>query len=330
MNLAMRHRNQDGFTLVELLVVIAIIGILVALLLPAVQAARESARRAECINKLKQVSLAGHNYADTYGGQLPGDWFSQGFRGVAGRLHWSPQTQLLPYMEGQTAIDTLQAAAKEIADRRGVSENNVDICEVDPALIPVMTGFQCPSSERPEQVRGFRFQRPIYFSSNTTHDPKFYCDYFMSGPAEWYIISTFDDRVGAYNSKERQITDGLSKTLFYGESLGNVQNGQRKLAYVWFAQGARQVDFASDPAISEWPHLGLEYPSGKDNAPGLRMFLNADAVPIYSIHQFSSQHPGVVNFAFCDGSVHSLTDDIPNETLRSLASAKGEEVTPGY
>lgn len=89
--------RKHGFTLVELLVVIAIIGILVALLLPAVQAAREAARRTECNNKLKQIGIAIHNYHDTYK-SFP---FGKGpsYVGAAGYARWSTHALILPFIE---------------------------------------------------------------------------------------------------------------------------------------------------------------------------------------------------------------------------------------
>src|SRR5687767_8606169 len=94
-----RHRplisaSRQAFTLVELLVVIAIIGVLVALLLPAIQAAREAARRNQCLNNLKQIDLATHQYHDTHG-ELPPSFIM----GSAGKDSWSIQARLLPYLE---------------------------------------------------------------------------------------------------------------------------------------------------------------------------------------------------------------------------------------
>ena len=102
--------RRRGFTLVELLVVIAIIGILVALLLPAVQSAREAARRAQCSNNLKQMGLAMHNHHDTYK-ELPGAfWYKGADVGWSWKSAWSWNAQIMPFMEQSALYDQLDAA----------------------------------------------------------------------------------------------------------------------------------------------------------------------------------------------------------------------------
>src|SRR5215208_4704520 len=93
-----RSRASWGFTLIELLVVIAIIGVLIALLLPAVQMAREAARRTQCVNNLKQIGLALHNYADGFNALPPSS--VTGYNGTAFFWQgWSVQSRLMPYLE---------------------------------------------------------------------------------------------------------------------------------------------------------------------------------------------------------------------------------------
>src|SRR5687768_11048288 len=100
-NAHLRSRTFRGFTLVELLVVIAIIGVLVALLLPAVQAAREAARRMSCGNNMRQLSLASHNFHDTYG-ELPSNWQApKTYDGTSTSDGWSVLAQVLPFVEQQ-------------------------------------------------------------------------------------------------------------------------------------------------------------------------------------------------------------------------------------
>lgn len=322
----MHHRNRLAFTLVELLVVIAIIGILVAMLLPAVQAARESARRAECINKLRQIGIAGQNYEDSFG-TLPGEIWVKGHSGPTARLQESPLMQLMPFMENQTLIDSAMSLASTVASTKGKAITNVGFAEIDTSQFPAIPLLQCPTSSLPEKAIGYRHQGGIYYASDKTHPPQQWVSYFISGVVDRYIDSTFDNLQGASNSKLRQIVDGTSKTLFFGESLGYVRDGEHISSATYHYDLIMQVDYANDPGVdSYWPTIGLEYDTKVDNAPGLRPFLSVEQVPVYSLLQYSSQHPGVVNFVYCDGHVESLLTEIANDQLRALGSRNGGEI----
>src|SRR5205823_7988334 len=132
-----RRRAGRGFTLVELLVVIAIIGVLVALLLPAVQAAREAARRMKCQNNLKQFGLALHNYHDAYG-RMPASYYRAWPTSVGttfGTPGWGWGTMILPRLEQQALFDTLNVSTLQL---------NASPLTKLPAQTPLPM-FRCPS-----------------------------------------------------------------------------------------------------------------------------------------------------------------------------------------
>lgn len=205
-------RSRNGFTLVELLVVIAIIGILVGLLLPAVQAAREAARRMQCSNNMKQLGLALHNYHDTYqsfpasagvtlatsaGGSYDG-WNS-----------WSGLASILPFIEQNALYDQIDFRYNFAANIAGVAEHSTVVRRTN------VDAFMCPS----DPGSGVSYTADMAPSS--------YC--FSHGPAASWDISAgsepgvFDK---AYFCRFRDILDGTSNTLAMAESKIGRNQGQ--------------------------------------------------------------------------------------------------------
>jgi len=136
-----KDRSRRGFTLIELLVVIAIIGVLIALLLPAVQAAREAARRAQCINNLKQLGLGLHNYHDSVGA-VP-----MGFAGGGGWEQWTPVIMLLPYIEQKPLFDSINFTGNIGSGYTGGLNST--------AIKSTVSVYQCPSdTDRLTNVQG--------------------------------------------------------------------------------------------------------------------------------------------------------------------------------
>jgi prepilin-type N-terminal cleavage/methylation domain-containing protein/prepilin-type processing-associated H-X9-DG protein len=301
----MQTNFRRAFTLVELLVVIAIIGILVALLLPAVQAAREAARRTQCMNNLKQIGIAGQNYHDAKKAFPPGICLPvvEGLSGaiwpnsscpdldnnsatidcppqpIAGR--WgSWLTWIMPYIEEDSLYSRLILTDREYAYCNGPNSPGAT----------VVPGYICPSDEATTKTITYN---SYYFGINS---------YFgNAGTRAWQSkIATFDG-VLFYNSKIKisKITDGTSHTLLVGERNSN------------------------DPTWKDSTPLGdyrgwawTNQNSGQDNLGDTYLPINSSAAEIASANagdpgprknNFGSGHPGGANFVFCDGSVQFLT-----------------------
>lgn len=177
------HRFRGGFTLVELLVVIAILGVLVGLLLPAVQMAREAGRRSQCHNHLKQIALALHNYHDVHH-SLPERWFDAGTADA-----WAWGASLLPFVE-QSSL-----AARCDFRRQPTEGSNVDAIKTPLAI------HRCPSEVAPPSETFFAYGRNYSYVEITL-------------PYGNYGMNNRIDRPMNF----RDVTDGLSNTILLGES----------------------------------------------------------------------------------------------------------------
>ena len=213
--------TSRGFTLIELLVVIAIIAVLIALLLPAVQSAREAARRSQCVNNMKQLGLALHNYASSTGAfPLGGNSGPIAFGGVCNSLTregcadwgaWSAQTMLLPYMEQGTIYNTLNFVTTARGNGDTEAANTT-------GFLTVINSYLCPSATPPPRINQNAFfvngVRVGYWPGNS---------YFASAGSTimWLGWPTNSPNgvfnVGGQAYAVRDIQDGTSNTVAFGE-----------------------------------------------------------------------------------------------------------------
>jgi len=329
-------KRNTGFTLVELLVVIAIIGILVALLMPAIQMAREAARRTECSNNLKQIGVAMHNFHSTYK-ELPVGSPSKsclGYTQIPGwQYRWGPLAMLSPYMEQYNAYDALNLEMPLYGHTGvyrgpgyGVHPDNQEPVRV---IIPFML---CPSDT------GQRVHAEF--------GPTNYLACWGRGQPTQTGTAVFDTD-GIFRSTDpirfADIIDGTSNTAAFSESLlASSDSGSftltqenRGLVTVGFRNGtlseqrcspfgsqasparhgARWVDgFVLYSAYYHWWTPNSAMPDCAVWAPLRSLWIAA-----------RSRHPGGVNVLLCDGSVRFVSDSIDLQTWRALGSRNGGE-----
>lgn len=308
-----RIKNARGFTLIELLVVIAIIAILIALLLPAVQQAREAARRSQCKNNMKQVGLAMHNYHDVHNTFPPGYitktpcsssavWSAcnQGELGIYG---WG--TFVLPYIDKSPLYNILKPGTVTL-------DQNLANATTRQALQTPIPAFLCPSDPGPN-LNDYVSASDNY-DFNVTDGSAAYqiarSDYVMVANA-WDSTTPIvyatqygpAHGIGFANSniRFRDITDGSSNTLLVGER-AYVYKGSNKVG------GANVIGFSASNNTQSSSYarkgngmavLGLTYNG-----------INAIAGGEHDVRGFSSNHVGGAHFVFCDGSVHFLSENI--------------------
>jgi prepilin-type N-terminal cleavage/methylation domain-containing protein/prepilin-type processing-associated H-X9-DG protein len=333
----MRSTARRGFTLVELLVVIAIIGMLIGLLLPAVQKIRETAARLKCGNNLKQIGLALQNYHDTLGSFPPGyidantSQYSTPDMDVGPGWGWA--AFLLPFLEQENVYN--QINFKQTVG----TGSNIAISQQSLAI------FQCPSDPYylPVHVYDSTFTNPVYVLAHSDYvacNGWEECFMGASGnpPVGWGTDGLSGGigaaGVGAFwrNSRTRiaNVTDGLSNTIFVGERSGN----HAPATWTGAPPGGRcPAWMATDPpTYPDSPPPGPPY----DNADFGEAFVlahcnathlpSADA-PIFDPDTFCSMHlPKGANFVFGDGSVHFLSSSINPAVYQALATISGGEI----
>ena len=300
-------RSRAGFTLIELLVVIAIIGVLVALIMPAVQSAREAASRTQCINNLKQLGLASQEYHDSYS-FFPGGWYCDSTADVncaptvAQAYMWNGLSGLFLKLEQGNIWNELNYSlpTNDVSNVTGVRRTmNVFVCPSNRrAAVTASTNANNtvsklgPSDYRGNMASGYNGGiTPTYSSGNT--DPTNTFDNSQTPPLP--LLGIFDNGLTYMNSTVSiaDITDGTSNTILIGETLTGT----------WAEASACCVRTTTDRTINKPIQIkGANY---------------------YTY--WMSKHPGVVNFLKCDGSVSTVTNQINKLVLVKMMTRAGGE-----
>lgn len=323
---SLRSCRYSGFTLVELLVVIAIIGVLIALLLPAVQQAREAARRMQCSNNLKQLGLAIHNYHDTYTALPPTCMATNGPHAA------SMFVRVLPYVEQSAAYNQLKTVGFGSQTNYWLGSSNSNTTLIRNILKKVhVDGYRCPSSPMAETrtVSGAKIMVPSYvmIAGSNNHSTT---DTSGQNGGHCSAGGLFP---GSKTLRFRDATDGLSNTLALSEQSNWINNArQGKYDTAFSSSGPWMGD--KNPRIPNgpgtWSSSGSH--SGSSATTDMRCYghttIRQSPNPRnYVAYQqanrcntpLTSQHPGGVLGLLADGSVHFLSDTIKLSTLKHLA-----------
>jgi prepilin-type N-terminal cleavage/methylation domain-containing protein/prepilin-type processing-associated H-X9-DG protein len=280
-------QRRIAFTLVELLVVIAIIAVLVGLLLPAVQMARESARRTQCGNNLSQMVKGMHSY------QAQRQYFPPAFESLGTMPGWGWGTILLPYMEQGNLYDQMGAA-----DRKFGNGDNPAV--PDEWSVKPMKMFRCPT----DFGANLNEKRLNHGTSNYRA---------VAGPESKGYSSDFGG-VMFMNSRvtTTDIRDGASSTVVIGECIYNPEPSVNKWAAIWTGMsGVRESNSGGGKAIYISDVMWwMDATNFKVNGDGPQAF--------------SSQHPGGAQYAFADGSTRFFREGGDPELMRWLAGRKDD------
>lgn len=313
---------RSGFTLVELLVVIAIIGILIALLLPAVQAAREAARRSQCSNNLKQIVLALHNYESTYGTfplgsyNLRETWPSSG-------SNW--RVLILSFLEQRAVFDKLQFSSDPAVHfMAGGAAGGSALNGNDALKNLAVSAYQCPSSTI----------QPFEIAPGSNNNGIALNVHYVGNQGAARPVPGVDANAGTYDCghgwscnngmlvpnevvRMRDATDGLSNTVLVSEQSGLVDKVNRTSNYYGGWYGTRHPRTVLSGNCGDLWQTGtscVRFP------PNSNIVQTGATEAMYRNNTvWNSMHPGGINVGLSDGSQRFITDTIDFVTLKQLA-----------
>ncbi len=317
------QKRNKGFTLVELLVVIAIIGILVGLLLPAVQAAREAARRMECSNNLKNLGLAVHNYHDTYKALPPGYVHHTWMANDTDDSKWGWGALVLPFVEQAPLHESLDVGNRPLGDAVGT-----------PNLLALMqtriATYRCPSDVAPDlNTVG---DRKILAGPNTSGGPyeTAVSNYVGVHGIAWRsdngargtrgLFHMLGGSAPAVAIRFRDILDGTANTLMIGERAWQYKRDDND---AWTSTGAGSIYGIRD-------NKNLQKNSGVVGTSLARINFSFDNNSARRRSLFSSFHPGGAQFALGDASVRFIPETIDFSDNGSQSNGTSGKVDSVY
>jgi len=311
-----------GFTLVELLVVIAIIGVLVSLLLPAVQSAREAARRAKCVNNLKQITLAVHNYESTHR-TFP--------IGAYDCCYGTWVLSILPYIE-QTSLYSLYSRPGGMEGYGGAA--GPDIRYGTAVNLPVtqtqIAAYVCPSDTKSAQagiINGVTFHNYVANYGNTVRG-RMASQGITYGGAP-FIMVTNPTKSPAFTTDGRNpqfvkfadVVDGLSTTLAFSETVQGKGGDLR--GFGWWGGGSHFETFLSPNSPLPDRTEQSCTPTVKLNPPCVNRVVGDPNLE--ETIAARSRHPSGVHAAFCDGATRFISSNIALDPWRSAGTAAGSD-----
>ncbi len=330
--------RRRAFTLVELLVVIAIIGILIGMLLPAVQQVREAARRVTCSNNMRQMSLATLNYESAHKA-FPTTWQPVGDLSNGTAVGWSVQTQILPFLEQANLYDSIDFSVSY--DTHPPVDLGGIITKLPSARV---ASYLCPS-EKNDRIR-LKNGAPIHYPLN-----------YAANAGTWFVFDPSNGRVGpgAMAVLKRipiaSFTDGTSNTMFYGEVKAYTpyfrnagMTGELSIPLSPNAIAGMGGQFKTNSGHTEWvdgrahqtsftatfsPNTRVPYTVGSveyDVDWTNQQEGKSTTASTYAAVTSRSYHPGGVNTARADGSVSFESDSIDLFAWQALATRNGGEI----
>jgi prepilin-type N-terminal cleavage/methylation domain-containing protein/prepilin-type processing-associated H-X9-DG protein len=294
-------RHRAGFTLIELLVVIAIIAVLIGLLVPAVQMARESGARAQCLNNLKQIGLALHNYHDAYRAFPPGYVSGHDAEGNDTGPGWGWAAHLLPYLEQRGLANSIRF------------DQPIEAPANSGPRVMSLSAYLCPSDSAPPNWTAVR-------RDSTGNPLGAICSVASANYVGVFGISEPGvDGEGIFfrNSKIsiKDITDGTSTTLMVGERSFRLAEA----TWVGAVSGAEITPGPGSPAPpGVWNSSGTILGHTFEGAGG-------PGAPGTEVNGFSSAHPGGAHFLFADGHVGFLLESLDHRVYMALSTRAGGE-----